>query len=373
MRTCSKTKESDCGKGKRKKKENGLVKNILINHKNKIIKKLQGLCINSGDEIIFKNGFKIKSVKSKKYVQVKNELINNSLTFLGTGCALPSKYRNVSSVLYNIEDTLILFDVGEDTFSQLNRIYGHLDILKKIKFIFISHSHADHCLGIINLLKVIKHNVVVIAPNALIDFLSIYNYKNVEFYDTTPTKEVEPKFNEFFNTSQKCCKSNLDNIVKELGGLENVYETIMRDYVFKIEVGDFIFNVCGVEHNLDSCSVSLVYKNKIKISYSGDTRPSFIFAIMSKDSDALIHESTFNGNNLDKAIKTKHSTVQEANIIYEFSKSKTLFLTHFSQRYPKGFITIYRGIPCMDFYRYVLNESTFDKNKINNFLKTLDF
>lgn len=50
----------------------------------------------------------------------------------------------------------ILLDCGEGTFNQLVRFYGSQQtehILARLSFIFISHLHADHHLGMIQLLK----------------------------------------------------------------------------------------------------------------------------------------------------------------------------------------------------------------------------
>lgn len=81
----------------------------------------------------------------------KNESsLTGSLLFLGTGSAVPSKYRNVSSILYRLSSNhLILLDCGEGTFNQLLRVYPMIDsILQSLDMIIISHSHADHHLGL---------------------------------------------------------------------------------------------------------------------------------------------------------------------------------------------------------------------------------
>ncbi|KAJ1303645.1 hypothetical protein OPQ81_008073 [Rhizoctonia solani] len=70
---------------------------------------------------------------------------------LGTGSALPSKYRNVSATLIRVPGYgSPLFDCGENTLGQLRRMYGHdraNEILSDLKVIWISHLHADHHLG----------------------------------------------------------------------------------------------------------------------------------------------------------------------------------------------------------------------------------
>ena len=80
-----------------------------------------------------------------------------TVTTLGTGSALPSKYRNVSSTYLDIPNWGgLLLDCGEGTLGQMRRRYGR-DGMKKLysdlKIIFISHMHADHQLGLQRILE----------------------------------------------------------------------------------------------------------------------------------------------------------------------------------------------------------------------------
>lgn len=77
--------------------------------------------------------------------------------FLGTGSALPSKYRNVSATLLRVPGSgSYLFDCGENTLGQLSRVYGPdelLEVLRDLRMIWISHMHADHHLGTTSVIK----------------------------------------------------------------------------------------------------------------------------------------------------------------------------------------------------------------------------
>jgi len=79
-----------------------------------------------------------------------------TIVFLGTGAAMPSKYRNVSAILVDIPQFgSLLLDVGEGTFGQLVRLFGFNNtntLLMNLKCVFISHIHADHHLGLIRIL-----------------------------------------------------------------------------------------------------------------------------------------------------------------------------------------------------------------------------
>jgi ribonuclease Z len=76
---------------------------------------------------------------------------------LGTGSALPSKYRNVSSTLLRVPGSgSYLLDCGENTLGQLKRLYGPeqlSELLRDLKLIWISHLHADHHLGLTSVIK----------------------------------------------------------------------------------------------------------------------------------------------------------------------------------------------------------------------------
>jgi ribonuclease Z len=73
-----------------------------------------------------------------------------------------------------------------------------------------------------------------------------------------------------------------------------------------------------------------------KIAYSGDTRFNKCFIEASENADVLIHEATFDGSLLDKAIEGGHSTAVQAAEAAKKAKVKKLFLTHISARYPNS-------------------------------------
>ena len=80
------------------------------------------------------------------------------ITTLGTGSAIPSKYRNVSAAMVENPDLLgdgqagmILLDCGEGTLGQMRRMYGMQGMKRvyaELKMVFVSHMHADHHLGL---------------------------------------------------------------------------------------------------------------------------------------------------------------------------------------------------------------------------------
>lgn len=78
------------------------------------------------------------------------------VTLLGTGSALPSKYRNVSAILVRAPGTSLLLDCGEGSYGQLLRACGGPDAVARVlcglRTVVISHMHADHHMGTLRVL-----------------------------------------------------------------------------------------------------------------------------------------------------------------------------------------------------------------------------
>ena len=70
-------------------------------------------------------------------------------TFLGTGAAVPSVERNVTSVLVERAGEAMLFDCGEGSQRQMMRYATGFGIGE----VFFTHYHADHTLGLPGLLR----------------------------------------------------------------------------------------------------------------------------------------------------------------------------------------------------------------------------
>ena len=98
-----------------------------------------------------------KAVTVKTQAQELLPSEDAEITCLGTGSALPSKYRNVAGTLLRVPGHgSYLFDCGENTLGQLKRVYSPetlKEILHDLKLIWISHLHADHHLGTAAVIK----------------------------------------------------------------------------------------------------------------------------------------------------------------------------------------------------------------------------
>lgn len=274
---------------------------------------------------------------------------------LGTGSALPSKYRNVSSTLlkipYKDEDDMIMdryvmLDAGENTIGTLNRMFDDLmvkKIFQGLKILYLSHLHADHHLGMISIIKkwyqINKKStnlLHILVPRQyqkfIMDWLNIdgseilHGSRLVFIHLESFLEESDV----IYNNSQlpKATYNDIVEINKELEtlGIESIKacKAIHCNWAYSSSI---TFKMGLPQYNL---------KN-FKISYSGDTRPNYQdFAnYIGYDSDLLIHEASME-NELTKEAKMKrHSTINEAIQVSNAMNAKKLLLTHFSQRYPK--------------------------------------
>ncbi|EDO15632.1 hypothetical protein Kpol_489p13 [Vanderwaltozyma polyspora DSM 70294] len=294
---------------------------------------------------------------------------------LGTGSALPSKYRNVVSTLIkvpyinkdnSIENRCVLLDAGENTLGTILRMFSSIDckkLFKDLKMIYLSHLHADHHLGIISILEEwYKYNqedkdaiIYLVTPWQYNKF--IHEWLNLEKPEILERiryisgehlvsgnfvrREIQPITIEEFDSMLKLPakkKQKLsfveDSSYRDLKAINTMYQDL------KIKS----FQTCRAKHCNWAYSNTITFytnsnpsNNTFKVSYSGDTRPnikSFAQDIGYK-SDLLIHEATLDNELIEDAILKRHCTIDEAIEVSNSMEANKLILTHFSQRYPK--------------------------------------
>jgi len=248
------------------------------------------------------------------------------IAFLGTGSAIPSKYRNVTGIFLNLFDAGNMFlDCGEGSYEQLCRVYGRPeveDLLVKLQMVHISHMHADHHMGLLEVLErraqIIKKRgiavqpVMIIGPGMLAKFL-----QGVEM------AAQETNFNyEFFSCNNLMPHEGRSEIPPRL---EQVLEQLGLTEFYNIKV----------DHSCLAYGVIMKHKMGWKLVFSGDTRPCASLVDHGKDATILIHEATHDDELHHEAVARKHSTTNEAISIGEEMRAYRTILTHFSQRYPK--------------------------------------
>ena len=252
------------------------------------------------------------------------------LVFLGTGSAMPAKYRNVSGFFMQFDGQgyrgNIMLDTGEGSLAQMIRRYGATKVdaqLKELKLVWISHIHADHHVGLPGILTARQEafaregleapTIPVVGPRPLRRFLDSYEqleYLGADFIDLADTTRdkwaSETMSPEIARVRAALAGSDLDQII-----------------------------AVPVNHCSHAYGAKLVGKRGWSMVYSGDTRPCQSLIDAARDVTLLVHEATFENDMWEEAIKKRHSTTKEAAETGNAARAYRTILTHFSQRYPK--------------------------------------
>ncbi|XP_077022161.1 zinc phosphodiesterase ELAC protein 2 isoform X2 [Tamandua tetradactyla] len=249
------------------------------------------------------------------------------IIFLGTGSAIPMKIRNVSATLVNISsDKSLLLDCGEGTFGQLCRHYGdRVDrVLGSLAAVFVSHLHADHHTGLLNILLQREralaslgkpfHPLLVVAPTQLRAWLQQYHNQCQEILHHVSMIPAK-----YFQKGAEVTSPTLERLIESLLGECDLEE----------------FQTCLVRHCKHAFGCALVHTSGWKLVYSGDTMPCDALVHMGKDATLLIHEATLEDGLEEEAVKKTHSTTSQAIGVGMRMNAEFIMLNHFSQRYAK--------------------------------------
>jgi ribonuclease Z len=274
-------------------------------------------------------------------------MVDMQLVFLGTSSGAPTVQRGLSSIALIRGAELLLFDAGEGM--QRNFIKAGLAMNKKMK-IFITHMHADHCVGLLGLLQTMElqgreKSIDIYGEPRLEEFLR-ENMRIIGFrltFDIIVRKiEKDGVIVRERDYQVSCCQAmhsvpSFAYCLEEFDrpGVFNVAEARRLgipegDLYSKLQRGEDI--VYGGQTIRSSQIVGRPRKGR-KIGISGDTRPTDRLARFFKDCDLLIFESTYSQDKQEKAMENGHSTAAEAATIAKKADVDKLLLTHFSARY----------------------------------------
>jgi ribonuclease Z len=274
-------------------------------------------------------------------------MANMQLVFLGTSSAVPTAERGLSSVALMRDGELLLFDAGEGM--QRNFIKAGLGMNRKMK-IFISHMHADHCVGLLGLLQTMtlqgrEKNIDIYGEPRVKQFwqenMRIINF-GLSFDVHVHTIEkggVVVKEDDYQVT---CCEA-----LHSVPSFAYCLEEFDRPGAFDVKEAKRLGIPEGELYSELQHGHDIVYNGKKikssqvigsprkgrKIGISGDTRPTDSLAKFFHACDVLVFESTYSHEKQQKAIENLHSTAIEAATIAKKAGATRLFLTHFSARY----------------------------------------
>ncbi|KAM3964340.1 ribonuclease Z [Aphomia sociella] len=248
------------------------------------------------------------------------------VVFLGTGSCIPSKTRNTSAIVLQIdENRSMLMDCGEGTYGQLVRFYGPKRVnafLRTLKAIYVSHLHADHHIGLIGVLQARREAfegtdpdhiqpVHLLAPGQIVTWLSLYDQQ---------FERIRPDFTLIPNQTLTQDTLNQNN---------EMTSAVLAS------IGVQQIKTCFVSHCPNAFGVAIDVDGQHKITYSGDTIPCDELAKIGENSSLLIHEATMEDELADEARTKMHSTTSQAIEMGRRMSARYTLLTHFSQRYAR--------------------------------------
>jgi ribonuclease Z len=274
-------------------------------------------------------------------------MVDMRLVFLGTSSAAPTVKRGLSSIALMRGGELLLFDAGEGM--QRNFVRAGLGMNRKMK-IFITHMHADHCLGLLGLLQTMglqgrEKSINIYGEPRLEEFLR-ENMRIINFrltFDIIVRKiEKDGLVVREKDYQVSCCQAlhsvpSFAYCLEEFDrpGAFNILEAkrlgIPEGYLYsKLQRGqDVVFR----GKTITASQIVGPPRRGRKIGISGDTRPTDKLSSFFKECDVLVFESTYRRDKQEKAIENGHSTAAEAATIAKKAGVDKLLLTHFSARY----------------------------------------
>lgn len=271
------------------------------------------------------------------------------LTILGCYAATPRSFTNPTAQVLDINNHLFMIDCGEGSQVELRR---NKIKFSKIKHIFISHLHGDHCFGLVGLISTFRllnreTELHVYGPKGIKEIITLQlklsnSWTNYPLY----FHELESKEPQLIYED--------DKITVETIPLKHRVYT--NGFLFKEKPGlrKLLINK-AVERNIDVALYQSLKMGKDVVSNDGidianhlvtsDPEPPQSYAYCSdtmyypqiipqiKDATVLYHESTFLEDDKEYAAPTKHSTAIEAATIAKEAGVKNLILGHYSTRY----------------------------------------
>jgi ribonuclease Z len=269
-----------------------------------------------------------------------------SLTFLGTGASVPTLDRNVAGLAVQREGEVLLFDCGEGNQRQMMR-YG---VGFTFKEIFFTHYHADHMLGVTGLLRTMGLQdrtapVTLYGPKGAQRVLRAAVELGIE-RNKFPIEIVEIK------AGDRLHRDEYDIVVFETQHRADTVGFALAEHTRlgrfnperARELGIPEGPLWGQLHRgkpvqlpdgrtVEPADLVGQPRPGRTLVYTGDTRPHIPVIEAARGADLLVHEATFGGDELERAMETGHSTAAEAARVALEAGVRQLVLTHISSRY----------------------------------------
>ena len=271
------------------------------------------------------------------------------LYILGCGSALPTPRHYATSQIVELRGKQFMVDCGEGTQIQLRRSRIGFN---KIRAVFISHLHGDHCFGLIGMISTFGLQgrtapLHVYSPKELEDMLM----SQLKFFCTHLSFDV---VFHAVDTSEQSVVYEDNSLTVETIPLEHrvpccgylfrekpTLPHIRRDMIDYLGIP--VSQINNIKLGADwVCEDGTVVSNSRLVSppdpvrsyaYCSDTRymPTLYERLINVD--LLYHESTYGDDNMQMAETYYHSTARQAACVARDAGVKRLLLGHYSSRY----------------------------------------
>lgn len=271
-----------------------------------------------------------------------------SVTFLGTGAAIPTLDRNVSALALHREGEMLLFDCGEGTQRQMMR-HG---VGFSLREIFFTHYHSDHILGLTGLIRTMglqdrTEGITLYGPKPARRILGAVLNVGIE-RTRFPVEIIEVAAGDRLRrTEYDIAVFPTDHRADTVGYTLDEHDRLGRFNPDRARAAGVPEGpMWGALHRGETVQLAdgsrMAPQDLVgpprpgrKVVYTGDTRPSVAVVEAAGGADLLIHEATFSNEEADRARQTGHSTARQAAETAREAGAGRLVLTHISARYSR--------------------------------------
>lgn len=272
------------------------------------------------------------------------------LTILGSSSATPTYDRFPTSQHLVMLDQHMLIDCGEGAQIQMRRYKLKRS---KLRYIFISHMHGDHILGLPGLLFSMNllqrtEPLHIFGPPELFEVLNllIRHSDNQLRYEVIPhyTQHNKPEII-LENSTLRVTSFPLYHRIPTTGFLFTETEKLRKlnseackqhnipvtSYLDLKRGSDYVNSDTGI--HVANELLTFDSGKKLSYAYCSDTVFDSRVAESVKDVRLMYHEATFMHDKLLRAQETMHTTAKQAAIIAKEANAEKLLIGHFSSRY----------------------------------------
>ncbi len=226
------------------------------------------------------------------------------LLALGTSSQVPTRQRNHNGYLVRFGDVDFLFDPGEGTQCQLARAGVSVE---RVRRIFITHFHGDHCLGLAGVLQLLSEA----SPDEPVTLH--FPASGRRYYERAVEASIYER------------RVALEPAPVEAEG------PLFDDGRFSAEARRLSHGVPVFGYRIE---VRRPEQPSFRFAFSMDTRLCPGARALAADVDVLVSECTYLSSEAREARERGHLTATDAARLAVESGARHLVLTHFSQRYP---------------------------------------